>query len=248
MKIKVTLMPGNGKITKNYLHPLQSFIYNILRKMDKELADDIHNYRYGKGKRKIKPFGFSTLKFEQGYMDLGEEIAFGGTTSFYINTPYEEIGRLIFLGIKLEKEMHLSNEKFSIVDVKIDRDKEYSTECVFSTISEACVRYKDDKEVHYPLPSDKLYIDYLIKNIQNKYFMYYGENLDKEISIEIMNKNTDYENTQKKRHFMDGWFKVNFLFFKVKCEDTKVMQIIDQWGIGQYNSMGFGAVQLERAA
>lgn len=254
MKIKVKFQAINCRIDRKYLYYLQSFIYKkVLAKIDYELSDNIHNRKFFKEKKQITPFGISTLTFKD-YCVIDDDIIFYDKyVNFYISTPYDnEIGKLIFLVLKeFEENKTIINiggkTDLVIKKVEIIKPVEYGQECIFKTISPACVRYKDENGEHtVSLKDTDKFVEYLIKNIKRKYKLYYKEELKDKVEIEILNN--DIENSVKKLYFKKGIFETYFLYFKIKCKDTKVMYLVDNWGIGQHNSMGFGTVKLVKVA
>ena len=186
MRFKLHLKPVRDKqqLLFNYQYPLQSWLYNLIQRADKEYASFLHNqgYTVPGSYKTFKHFTFSSLQITKSkpirkgdtYIQLGtENITL--IISFYIDKAAEGF----IIGLFQSQVMSLYNQEFQ-ADFIVERvetlenpfdllPKEGVISKSFKTISPMVVARKEGSLDKYLSPKDEGFAEFFALNLIDRF-------------------------------------------------------------------------------
>ncbi len=258
MRIKVTLEPTRQEFTLpiNYMYPLSAVVYKIFSSGSEEVAKWLHEegFKDSTGKN-LKLFNFAQLSFEK-YQIQQDSIRCFGNCSFIMSSPIEtELIETFVQGIFRQQEISIGNRTYSsefrIKEVEIQKPIEFTSECIFRTITpitvSTMIELHGKPSIYYYRPNENGFTEAIRNNLIKKYNMVYGREYDGILEISL----PDMENSKSKLiHIKEGTKEET----KVKgflCEldivaEPDMMKVAYYCGLGEKNSMGFGMIKVRK--
>ncbi len=235
MRLKINLETKKNSILDfNYQYYLASSLYNIIRNVDLDFANKLHE------KRTFKFFTFSKLFIKnREILEEGIKIL-DGKVYLYLSSPLEEFIRKIIYALFESGEIKIKDLSFYVQQISLLESPKIDNEVIFKTLSPICLRTK--KEINgvlkdYDLlPSDKEFKEKLIKNLKKKYESFYKTQCKYDIeNIKILSWKP------KRIKIKNLYFRCSEMIFKIKG-DKELLKFGYECGFGEKNSMGFGMV------
>ena len=257
-KIQLEVVSKEKSMMINYQYPLCAIIYKILKRVENEYASFLHNKGYGENYHSFKLFNFSDLmvkyKIENGRMILLEN-----NITWYVSFQLPEAFKKFIQGIFLNNDIFII-DKISTVQCKVISVEGIDTEIKSNIInvkpiSPIVVGVKNERGYYNFLhPEDKNYANCLSYNLIEKYKALKPnfteielQQIKNELQIKILllkqppksklitiNENTPQETKIR------GYKNVGI---DIKAP-TILIQLALNTGLGLYNSMGMGFLEI----
>lgn len=260
MRIEVTLQPEKSKyiIPINYNYPLSAAIYKVFANSGPRFAEWLHlkGFSIDDGKR-FKFFNFSRLNFEE--MTIHKNSIIGeGLVRFNLSSPIEDTLVLNFInGLLSSKGIYIgSNESgtnFKVLSASIKPIPVFDFDMKFIMQSPTVVSIKNSADrIIYLKPSDIEIKNALAINLKNKYKVLfnktYHEFLDIQLDLDYIQKKGGDEAvmkliTIKENTSSQAKIKGFMTPFRI-IADPKLIKLAYYCGIGEKNSLGFGAIEV----
>ncbi len=235
MRIRIVLDLENKKIPVNYRSIISGIIYAMLP-LDSSTTQ-LHDYGLKLEKRKFKLFTFSEIYGSTIYDNETKSLLFISTGCFDITSFDENIIISIVKCIEENKDVLFGNQVISIVKYDILNDYCDSTKIVtYYTVSPITIYKSDNKVMKFISPSDEEFKNGIIRNISQKYFLCFNENLPNIIIESIDNISL------KKVYFRRTLYESYHCNITFSGLTEKVQKVIMTCGICPKNALGFGMV------
>lgn len=259
MRLEIILKPTHKKflIPVNYNYPLSAVIYKVFATAGPKFADWLHTrgFSIDDGKR-FKFFNFSRLFFDS--MKVEEDTIIGeGFVRFYLSSPIEDTMILNFVnGLLGLKNIFIGNKSsgtnFSITKVSISPIPNFDFDMKFVMLSPTVASIKTtDGKVRYILPDKPEISASLENNLKNKYKILnnktYHEFLSIQPDLDYIAKRGGGRNTTKlisiKEDSKDE-IKIRGFMSPIRIIGSpEIIKLAYYAGIGEKNSLGFGAIE-----
>jgi CRISPR-associated endoribonuclease Cas6 len=256
MMLRLNLVADrNSLIPINYNYNLSAAIYRIIAKGDADFAELLHKRGYGKG---FKFFTFSLI--DAPFKVLGDRLKLVGNhasvlVSFHVPEAMENFIKGLFQSEQLVIEDYKSKSSFFVESISIEKNLLES--------------YKDDERIEVELnpkspivaglqndlgnyiflsPDDDRYVNSLIYNWTNKIKTIEQNEQVSQLSMKLISTNRPFKsklitikaNTPQETKIR-GWLNFKLI---VKAE-KRYVNLLQNTGVGIYNSMGMGCVQIK---
>lgn len=235
MRIRIVLELANKTIPVNYRSILTGIVYAMLP-IDENTAN-LHNEGLKLEKRKFKLFTYSEIYGKSTYNKDTKTLTFHDNACFDISSFKEQTILDIVKYIEENNTILFGKQIIKILKYDILDDFCNNNDIVtFYTNSPITVYKTIDKYVNYLNPTTPEFKEAIIKNISEKYYLCYHENMP---DISIIN----IDNVVKKRvHFKKTIYEAYHLDITFKGLNAKIQKVIMTTGLGPKNALGFGMV------
>ncbi len=216
-----------------HMEMLQGVVYRMMS-YDEGLSAEIHNKPFT-GSKPFKFFCFSDIIGR--YHIENKELVYGSFFEWEIRSADDRIINAIFKYMENYRTVEIHHQKCEILSVQICR-KVFLKDEIDMKMNTPVVVYHTDETglVSYRNPLEEEFYNSLIKNIRNKYEVFYGKQCEENIVIKcrkLMEK--DKCVTRYKGTLLTCWYGEYHI-----TAPTEILKFIYHTGIGGKNSMGFG--------
>lgn len=248
MRIRITLLPEENKsLNINYNYFLSGWIYNTLKKANKEYEEELHTRGYSYGNKVFKLFTFSQLR-SKNLKIVNENIMFLDKTYLYITSPKKEFLLNFVTEVLNNNILKLQDYEFKIETVEILKEPEFDKGenkfiCLSPIVTSTAAEIDGKrKSVNLPL-HDPRFVENLKNNLIEKYYVIYNtlpDNLSLNINfdMEYYSKNPKGKRIRYKNVYVKGYM-VPFTM----SGNIELIKVAYDCGIGEKNSAGFGMIQ-----
>ncbi|ADL70145.1 CRISPR-associated protein Cas6 [Thermoanaerobacterium thermosaccharolyticum DSM 571] len=248
MRIKITLLPEEYKsLNINYNYFLSGWVYNTLKKANREFAEHLHEKGYRYGKKVFKLFTFSQLRSKKLKI-IDDEIMFLDETYLYITSPKKEF-MLNFVTEVLNNEfLKLQDYQFRIKSVEMLKEPEFSNKedkfiCLSPIVMSTAIEIDGKrKSINLPL-HDSRFIENIKNNLIEKYYVLYNtlpDNLNINIDFDV---NYYMKNPNGKRIKFKNVYVKGYMVPFTMSGNPDLIKVAYECGLGEKNSAGFGMIQ-----
>lgn len=257
-KIQLEVVSKEKRMMINYQYPLCAIIYKILNRVESEYTHFLHNTGYGVNYHSFKLFNFSELnvkyKIENDRMVLLENLI-----TWYVSFQLPEAFKKFIQGIFLNNDIYFIDKKTTVHCKVISVegiDTNIKTNIInVKPISPMVIGLKNERGYYDFLhPEDKMFAQCLSYNLIEKYKTVYSDlkefdinKLKNDLQIKIIllkyppksklitiNENTTQET--KIRGYKNFGIDI--------YGSSKLIQLALNTGLGLYNSMGMGCLDI----
>lgn len=237
MRLKITLGNDRLRLPINYQHILQGLIYSCFDR--KDYGTFIHDEGYNLDNKKFKFFVFSNLFGDYKVED--NTISFNGDVYFYVSSYYLDFINKVYEHLRNSPNLSLNGNSVYIKNIEVlnlDRFDGYRVVTIH-TLSPVVAYITRDKYVNYFKPSDDLFEQLCINNLDDKNMTL--DNPYEELYFEILS----VKNEKKRLVNFKNSFYVSYLCdLKVKVNyDT--LRLIYDTGLSSKGSAGFGMMEIK---
>lgn len=236
MRIRIALDLDNKRIPVKYSSILQGIIYYGLYNNGETTM--LHDQGQKIGKRHFKLFTFSEIYGKTTYDVEKKELLFHSSGCFDFTAFNDNLVFTFVTFIEQNTTLVFGNQLIKVLSYTIlDDDFIDCEKNIFYTVSPVTAYFTDEnKKTIYLDPLKEEFSNYIINNMNQKYFLIYHENMPEVLIKEISNikgKRIYYRNTFIIAYHMTIEF-INL--------NSKVKRMILTCGIGSKNSLGFGMI------
>jgi len=236
MRIKLKITFNELELPLNYNSVIQGFIYNNIS--DKRFRDFLHNKGFKYEKRNFKLFTFSRL---EGIFKINKKhnmISFISPIYLTISSSVDEFTNDFGNTILNEENLYLGKNKIRVESIQTNNKKIKSNNIKIKMLSPvttySTVDLRGHKRTIYHSPGEELFTKLIYENLQKKYKLIYGEEIEDD-KFDIIPKKTKSVLTKYKDFIIKGW--LGELELK---GDEKLLQIAYDVGLGSKNPQGYG--------
>lgn len=260
MRLKIILSPEKKECTIpiNYQHFLSSAIYRILRAVDEEYANDLHDKGLkSKNGKSIKLFTFSYLftpskEIKNKHLIIRDH----HLCYFYISSPLiDSFVKNVVIGLFEKQKLIIQNEIFNILKIEPVALPEFSNEMQFRCLSpfvlSTMCEHNGSLTPHYIRPNEEGLSEAAKNNLINKFTTLYQKQpehnqiqlkLD-ENYIKTRNPNRLTKLITLKEGHGKHETKIRGIFVPFRLSGSvELMQIAWDAGLGTHCSQGFGCI------
>ena len=261
--IKLYLEPAR-ELYLPYAHfpTLRGLAYRLIERGDAALAAELHDRRY----RNQKPFKFFCFSDIGGhYVNNGKHLIYKQRFIWELRSADDRVIDAVARAVKKEPSAQIGSSRCEIASYEIN-EKRFCRDELIVTLKpplkraypQACVSYlntpitvyRTDRTDyrHFFHPAEEAFIDGVVKNIKNKYEMFYEKPLpgdvlfickhvsQKDKCITYPDGTSDHsEQEENKGRSAEAWYGAYYL-----KADPQVLEFIYHTGLGTNNSTGFG--------
>ncbi|MDR2009247.1 MAG: CRISPR-associated endoribonuclease Cas6 [Bacteroidales bacterium] len=254
-KLNVELDRQQNILPINYQYELSSFIYKTLQRGNLEYSKWLHNNGFQLNGKSFKLFTFSNFIIPSYTIDRekGRILIHSDSVYWYISFLPERSTENFIKGIFLKQKFSIGDKKtqvdFYVKNVEIIPEPEFKEEMYFKTLTPISISRKNNNgKIEYVNPAEEYAKQAVLKNLLNKYHVFYG----KEYPINIEEINFDFVHVSEP--------KSKLILIKAgTSEETRVrgynckfkinapvdlIKIMYNSGIGEKGSLGFGMVEV----
>lgn len=226
----ITFKTNNLIIPINYHYQVQSLIYRILKNGG---CPELHDKTESN-----KNFKFFTFSLLSGGNYCDKKLIFKNHLNLTVRIIDDNICKAFENGIK--EELILFNQKIEIKSIDINKFNFNSNKYLIKMISPINVdRTVDNIRIFYS-PTNIKFKELINQNLKDKYYSYYKEELNENISIEAVGNNKKYVTLYKRPNmYITGYTG----FYIIEC-NPKSIELLYYSGIGARNSCGFGCFDI----
>jgi CRISPR-associated endoribonuclease Cas6 len=233
MRTKITLR-GKGLIPYNYNLALAGAIYGPIKRVNTDLAYDIHS------STDYKFFTFSWLQIPHGKTSKNG-IFVDGHAHFFVSSPVTKIVTAFVEGLLENPVVKIGKTILHVETVEVLPAPQFNGKAVFSTLSPIIVRTAEDNNGNLRTidlyPTDPKFYENLRSNLIKKY-----KNLYNEEKSNIGFSRPSFTKPVRIR-IRDTFHRASHMTFEA-AGDTELLQLGYEAGFGGKNSMGFGMVRV----
>lgn len=239
MRIRIVLNLDNQVIPVNYREKLVGIIYNLLP--HDENTTILHDDGLKLENKKYKLFTFSEIYGNTTYLKETKELKFTGNACFDITSFDDKLLYSIVDYIDNNNTILFGNKIIEVVKYDIlDDSKDKSTTITYYTLSPITIYNTFDNYTKFYSPDNPEFKELIIRNISNKYYLCYHENMPS-INIEPI------DNVKRKIiKFRGVVYETYHLNITISNVTSKIHNVIMSCGIGPKNALGFGMVSIRR--
>lgn len=230
----------NQIIDYNYNHRMQTVLYNMMSKIDKNKAMKLHDEGFKIDNKRFKLFNFSLFFMKYETTEEGIKVKKGSKVKLILSGKSEIIKTIIhgfikaqqfkFYDTTLKLEDMLDDKKFNFSKVMLYKVRTPIVESIFDA---------ETKKIIYLNTLNQEYYKALAFNLMRKYELVYGEKYNGELYFDIEN----VLNVRKKYIRVKNGYLVGYYNFELFVEAEPKMQMVSYFlGFGQNNSLGMGMV------
>lgn len=261
MRLEVLLKPERWKflIPINYNYPLSAAIYKVFANSGPNFTKWLHKrgFSLDDGKR-FKFFNFSRLYFEK--MEVhNDTILAEGVVKFYLSSPVEDTLVLNFInGLLSLKALFIGNQNsgttFKVIKASIAQVPEFVSNMNFIMLSPTVATIKEMGRITYLLPDSPYIEDALKNNLKSKFNIFnhkvYNDYLEIFLDHNYIQKNGGAQKVAKLitiKEGADNQAKIKGFLTPLKIiGNTDIIKLAYYTGIGEKNSLGFGAIEVSK--
>ena len=235
MRIRIVFDLQGKMIPVNYRSILSGILYAMLP-LD-ESTTKLHNDGEKLENRKFKLFTFSEIYGTTSYDKNSKSLIFLSNGCLDVTSYHEEIVMNIVNYIEENKNVLFGKQIISILKYDILNDYcDRKSEATYYTVSPITIYKTEGKQMKFFSPEQDEFKIGIIKNISQKYFLCYQENMP-DITI------TSIENVSHKRvHFRKTLYEAYHCSLTFFGLTEKIQKVIMTSGICPKNALGFGMV------
>lgn len=240
MQLRLKLAVVNElELPINYNYYIQSLIYNLLSD-SVSLSQKVHDSGYVSDSRRFKLFTFSSLVGK--YKIHQKKISFYDEVELEIRTIDDSIFAQLVSSLTAKKAISLGRHVLKIKSIVINYTQLTEDHYHIKMLSPIIVRSTpvgSNTSIFYN-PLENAFVTKLNDNCRRKYRAYFNEEMLSDISIKPINfslKNKVV--TSYKDYLLTGWRGE----YSIRG-DANVLDFLYQVGLGEKNSMGFGAFKI----
>lgn len=247
MRFKITLLLKNKNtvLPFNYQYLISSWIYNTIKKADKEFANFLHEEGITIGHKQFRFFTFSPLdirpfrKQKEGFLLLGDSISL--EVAFHLDKSASHF----IQGLFLHQTGFFNHLQFEVGQIESSSTTYFSEKINYQSLSPITLSYRSfesnypqyallEKEEHFK----ELFINNLIQRYMAKQFHLSNEVQNQIIDLEIIknrgSKLIDIKGTKVKA------YQMNFLLIAPQ----EIHELVCYAGAGEKGSQGFGYCEI----
>ncbi|MCQ4925040.1 CRISPR-associated endoribonuclease Cas6 [Tissierella carlieri] len=229
------------RISYNYNTDVMKSIYYYLSIADKQKEKFLHDVGYKvNNKPGFKLFNF-TLLFKNAKFGSNDIEINNNSKVILILSGKDDIINSILKGLLHIKKIKITDKDISLDDIVNVEKVNFKTIALYKALSPVVTttNHEDGRIMHLRPYVDKYYIN-LAHNLKKKYSIIYDEEFEGPLYFDIDN----VIDMKKKKHRVNNFFKVGFLY-NLWIETTpKMHEIIYYLGLGENNSTGAGCMSL----
>lgn len=239
MRIRIVLDLDNKVIPVNYREKLVGIIYNLLPHNDDTTL--LHDNGVRLENKKYKLLTFSEIYGNSIYKNDTRELKFIGNACFDITSFDDQIIFDIVNYIDNNNKILFGNKLIEIIKYDIlDESKNAESIVTYYTISPITIYNTYNKKNKFYCPNEKEFKSMILRNISNKYYICYHENMPEVLIDEISNVK------KKIVRFRKNIYETYHLNITISNVTQKIHNVIMSCGIGPKNALGFGMVSIKR--
>ena len=241
---------------------LRGLAYRLIERGDAALAAELHDRRF-QDKRPFKFFCFSDVGGR--YVNNGEHLIYKRRIIWELRSADDRVIDAAARAVCADPSAQIGGTRCEIVSYDICEKRFCRNELTFTlrppqkrAHPQDCISYLNTPITvyrtdptgyrHYYQPADDAFISGVVKNIKNKFEMFYEKPLpcgviflcrhaaDKDKCITRPNRLSDHPEQEKKKGFsVEAWYGTYYL-----KADPQILNFIYHTGLGANNSTGFG--------
>ncbi|MBP7562628.1 MAG: CRISPR-associated endoribonuclease Cas6 [Candidatus Cloacimonetes bacterium] len=244
MRVKISLIAETKFIIKlEYKSSLQAIIYSML---DEQFAAWLHIKGFEYEKRSFKLFCFRRFHEQYRFLKESNEFLYPPEVSFTISSPVYEILEQTAKNFAMSTQLNIAGNRFMVNSIEIlpferietGRIRVNAVEPV--EVHSTLTKSDGTPKTYYYSPKEKEFSELVNKNLQKKWFSFYGEECPHNIIIEPVNMKYCKERVQNfKNRVIKGWTGDFWLE-----GNPEILRFALDTGIGSSNSAGYGFIEL----
>lgn len=240
MRIKITLQ-SEQLIYLTYQYPLQlrGLIYQLL---PTDYSEFLHDQGFQYGKRQFKLFTFSRIfgRRVKRLENKEQPLVFNKNIHFYLGSPIKDILEYVTTSSFRNKELRLGANRCELKSIEVEAEPIFGNDIKIRMLSPMAIRStvltsEGKKNSDYHSPYSKEFSELIRKNLEKKYKLVYGEELNGELEI-IPEANNRERLIKGDKGF---WIKAWDGDYRLKGT-PELIQLSYSTGFGEKNSMGLG--------
>lgn len=256
MRFRITMKMDKAaygsQLPINYPYLLSSWIYGVLGNSDAAYATWLHDNAFRDGSKAFKYFVFSKLDIPQRRAHGDRLHILSDTLSFYLSFLPERSTEEFIKGIFQSQDLTLGDRKsrvrFEIAQVELTPEPNWENHLYeFRTLSPVVVSVKEpDGRISYVSPEREDYGELLLKNLTEKYKVYYKRAFDgsSPFSFELLSPPRSRLVTIKAGEPEETRIRGFDFSFRFKA-DEELLRLAYESGLGEKGSLGFGMLGVE---
>ena len=232
--VKITFKPVRTlSVPFGHFSMLQGLAYSLMA-VDEQLALEIHDRNFT-DRKAFKFFCFSDL--EGRYSIRSKQLVFEDVISWEIRSVDDRIINAVEQSLMNGGIMEVYRQPCTILSYEVSEKHFFAEEMtvqmktpivVYNTLPSGYVRYYN--------PFEREFYDMLMRNIKNKWEMFFDEPFAERVSIECDCPSDDDKCvTHYKKSIINAWYGT----YHIKAP-SHLLEFIYYTGIGSKNSAGFG--------
>lgn len=261
MKFKLSLSSEgqSNLLPLNYQYEVSSWVYNTIKKGDKEFARWLHDKGYENGKKTFKLFTFSKL-YPENYRIVSDRLELlspkvGLNISFFMDQAAEPF----IIGMFMQQQFFIGDKKskvgFRVDTIEKTKDPKWGNEMCFECESPLVVSIKNEGgsgHARYIGPTEDQYGYYFTQNLINKYVASLSltpglpavtdMSENNQLTFEPIGQAKSKLVTIKQGTPEESKIRGYMFRFKI-CAPEELIKIGYFSGFGEKNSLGFGCVK-----
>ncbi|MBQ3265279.1 MAG: CRISPR-associated endoribonuclease Cas6 [Ruminococcus sp.] len=234
--IKLTLLPLQPlRLSYAHFKTLQGLAYSLIGH-DQALASEIHDRSYPDQKA-FKFFCFTDIIGR--YQNNGEKLIYKNTITWELRSVDDRVINAVEQYVLENPTVKIGKQLCKIISYEM-REKHFCTDTLTAGMNTPIVVYHTEVSgfVRYYHPFEQAFFDAVIKNIKNKYEMFYEKPLPGDV-IFISKNPSDRDKciTHYEKTIITAWYGE----YQITAS-PEVLDFIWYTGLGGKNSMGFGTI------
>ncbi|MFB6273403.1 MAG: CRISPR-associated endoribonuclease Cas6 [Salinibacter sp.] len=244
MRLELQLTPPSEElvIPRQYNPLLQGLLYHHL---DKPIAQQMHEegFRDPQGQRPLKFFTFSRLLGK--WQAQGDRMVFRGPIRWVVASPYEDLLASLFNHLLTNRQLRLGDQPVEVAELSAEPAAEWSGTAQVKMLSPVTVystlyTAEGTPKTYYYSPFEGEFEDQVLKNLQRKARVWYGEEFPLEGRVRpVKASSRDQHIVKFKGTVIKAWTGIYELDLS-----PAFWAMAYHAGIGAKNSQGFGCIVL----
>lgn len=257
MRVKITFaqLKKRTSIPINYNYHLTSLIYEILSRSSQDYSQFLHDtgYRY-KGSKKFKLFTYSQLRFPEMEVKRDRILSTSDEIYLLVSSPVDEFVEHLANGLLREGKIEIADSPFRTKTVEVLELPEFKENeksefiCLSPIVSSTMKEKEGDVKTYYYRHDDQELVENLKENLEKKYELVHGDDLENDQEKFDLRFDPDYVNRKNGKisklvNFKGTKIKGIFAPFELTAS-PELVEIGYEAGFGGKGSMGFGMVEV----
>jgi len=253
LRFKIILAGLKDKVIKrDHYYLLLGLIYKIMKEIEPEFSDWLHNQGFLDGNKRFKFFNFSRLlnwKEKIEIINNGKDILFKDNIAwFYISSPVKKFAENLTKFLLLNKNVKIGNLDLEVISARAILTEFSDRVETFKTITPIILSKRVETFEHpfyiraYQSPDE--FDHYITKNALEKWKIFSGgEPKDYKLEVDREYLKTNGKRTACKVYFSKDQILVGSNVPVKVYGDKQFIEFLYDVGLGEKNSMGFGMVE-----
>ena len=249
LSLKIDNHVFGNRLPINYQYELSAWIYRIIAQGDQHYAEWLHQNGFSEKHRNFRLFVFSNI-YSPGVKPANDRLIFhSDKASFFLSLLPEKSTEAFIKGIFREQEFSLgdriSKVQFRVQQVEMVPSPDFTDGFVFKTFSPVVVSVGQENREHprYIHPEEKNYGQLLIKNLIEKYRLFYHKEFEGDTHFQFELLSPARSKLIKIKAGTKEETRVKGFVFTFRLEaDKELLKVMYEAGMGEKGSLGFGCV------